>query len=263
MSLLALWPLVAALLFTPSDAALTVEVRGAADSPHYMEPLAATVTNDGAQTATLEWPVGTRFTASDPDAQDFLLTAPVLAEVPPGTTRTLRLAAMCMERSDRAPNDDDTYRPDGLADGVLPRLAALIHERDDRDFNAQSWVWALADNDSLRTAQIDELVLTEEDRLLLRMGDADRYAVPRADPVQTYKAFRGSFTLDFARPFDVHIAVFDARDIAQMEIYRNERTPTGRTDIEYTFNSHDLDPGTYFIRLIADGRIMVDKEVTL
>lgn len=261
MSLIALWPLVAATLFSPSQADLTIEIRGAEDSPHYMEPLIATLTNDGRTTATVDWAVGMQFTATDPSAQDFLLTAPVVAQLPPGSTRTVRLAAMCMERSDRAPNADDAYQPSGPADGILPRLAALIHARDDRDFGAQSWVWALAEDDSLRTADIDDLVLTDDDRLLLRMGDVERSAIPQADPVTAYKAFRGSFTLDFARPFDVHIALFDEHDIAQMEIYRNERTPTGHTDIEYEFNSHDVEPGTYFIRLIADGRVMVDKEV--
>jgi len=243
---------------------ITSEVKGNADSPHYIQPVVITLTNTSTETIKITIPNGQIFTSEL--VQDVIVTQEELLTLAPKETKNLPLYAMCMQQYESGANDLETYTPGGIATGHLAELAEEIENRKDFNTLGQYSIWAITDGGHLNNIS----GFDEDEALHLKTFTAGllEVPVPEYDPddyLTNYndnglitRSATGKFKFYFSSESAVTIAMFDENDIIVRELYNNPNTPKGKHDLEFKFDTEVYQNKVYYVRLIKDGEIKIN-----
>ncbi|MEZ4979917.1 MAG: hypothetical protein R2772_11570 [Chitinophagales bacterium] len=248
---------------------ISYSIYGNADGTHYHTPVMIEVQNLTSTNLNLDLDNGYMLEAEDSSNQNFVLTQDLIFVLKPKEKKQLPIYAMCIERGDAAPDVEDSYRFSSKANPDLVLFSDFIEKQKLFEPTAQFLMWDLADGDYYADNPITGFELD---------GDGNVYAVSQigsnkvilgsADEMEeeesTYqKLVHGSFTMNLSKPKNIHIAMFNANNVIVKELYRNPKTPTGTTELEYSFDSLEYPEPEYFVKLIIDGEVQFARRIQM
>lgn len=243
---------------------ITTAISGNPDSPHYVQPIAITLTNNSAETIKVTIPNGQMFTSKN--VQDIIVTQEELIALAPKEIKTLPLYGMCIQQNESGSNDQEIYIPGGLASGNLAKLSKEIEQRKDFNTLGQYSIWSITDGVHLNSIsgfdEAEALYLKTFTAGLLNVPvplyDADDYLTNYHDDGLITTSATGKFKFYFSSESDVTIAMFDENDIVVRELYNNPTTPKGTHDLEFKFDVEVFRDKVYYVRLIRNGEIKIN-----
>jgi hypothetical protein len=258
----------------PIDDALTqrkisVSARAADNSTHYQQPVVLEIRNISGSPVAVDIPVGRLFASHDTTEQNFVSTEPLLADLAPGESRTYPISAMCINHHKAAPSGKNPYHMKKSAEGHLLKTARFIHEKKlSGSYLGQTAVWCISDREPLENIfGFDERAVGETAAFLAQLtgrplppapAKEDYMRNPRATPK---RSVGGEFEFRFSQTKAVHIALFNAEDIAVRELYNNPAEQPGNKKITFEFDFSVYNQGPYSIRFLADNRILMEQDI--
>ncbi len=249
-----------------SEDKIELTLLGNDESPHYYQPIVATIKNTTNQKLIIHIKNGQIFKSTDPEIQDIIVTQEEFITLDAHQSNTKPIFGMCVQQYNSAPYMEQTYSLGEVATGNLATLAGKIQEKQAFSIAAQNSVWAVTDGNDLTA--IDGFIAEESDEL--RVYVADLLNVP--DPViiqgETVTVSReskviqrsvgGNFKYNFSKTSAVTIGMFNSQNIVVKELYNNPETPAGEHKLSYEFDTLVYPEDTYYIRLIIDGQIKIN-----
>ncbi len=274
--LLSAWGLSAAnSLNLPLDEALsqkkiTAAAYAAENSAHYQQPVVLELKNITGSPIAIEVPVGRLFQSGDTTDQNFVSTEPLMATLAPGETKKIPVSAMCINHHKAAPSAKKPYQIKKTAEEKLVKTARFISQNGlSGSYLGQTAMWCVSDREPLENIfGYDDKKMNETLKFLAELTGkpippppaADDYLRnPRAKPK---RSVGGEFEFRFSKPKAVHIAMFDSRNIAVRELYNNPAEPPGEKKITFEFDFSVYNDGPYYIRFLADNRILMEQEMS-
>ncbi|MGB1248559.1 MAG: hypothetical protein ACPG4Z_06705 [Chitinophagales bacterium] len=250
--------------------ALAIEVNE--EYTHYSSPFVVKIKNISADDISIHIENGTILEADEESNQNFIVTEQLLVSTPAQQDKTTALHAMCIENHDNAPSKEDTYT---LGEKATPQLCQLSQFVEDNQYfepDAQELMWDIANNKlkdvKINSFRIDDYhqvwAIVKNENSVLEQYSTDEQEIDSITPqALPQKIVEGSFTMNFSRTKNVHIALFNMQNVLVDEIYKNPSTPTGKTTLAYTYNSLEYAEGDYLLKVVLDGKIIMEKPVEL
>lgn len=236
------------------------------ESTHYHTPLILEIKNISHTALNLDIQNGTILIASKDEFQNFIVTEHLLAKLQPNETKKIGIHGMCIEQSDMAPNNEVFYTIGGEAPDKMKQLSLFIEKNKQHDPNGQFLMWDLAENyyadiESI-SFELDELgniwaLEKVEDKLVRIETKVDE------ESTKPKLIVSGNFTMNLASNKNVHIAMFNTNNVIVKELYNNPKTPGGLTKLDYEFNSYDFEEEEYYIKVVLDGKVIMDRTVDM
>jgi len=238
-------------------------------STHYIKPLAITVKNNKSTPIALKVPNGMQFFPLDSSYQNLITTQEELLTLNPEKSVTIPLYAMCTEHSDRAPAPDVHYNLGKQANDKVTKLTQYIEKQKLHDPLGQSAVWAMTSGTPLE--DITGFDTTAARQLIKYVANALGKPIPPPpapdDSRRNYystnysRTMSGYFNYNFPKTMAVTIALFNKDNIVVRELYRNTKETPGSHKLEYKFDATLYNDSFYYLRLIADGEIILSSTV--
>lgn len=249
---------------------ITASATANGGSSHYQQPVEVEMKNLTAETLSVALPVGRYFKSADTTDQNFVSTEPVLFTLAPGQVQKLPVSAMCVNHHKGAPGPGMAYAIKKPATEKLAKTADYIYQkRLSGSYMGQTVMWCVSDNEPLEDVfgygrtQVDDALkflsaLTGK-AIPNPPADDDYIHNPHAEPKIEVG---GNFNFRFSTPKAVHIAMFDGQNIAVRELYNNPAEPAGEHKVSFTFDGSVYNRGTYYIRFLADNRILMEQKMS-
>jgi len=248
---------------------ISCSVQSNSGSTHYIKPLSITLTNIKSTPVSIKIPNGFQFIPEQDEYQNIIVTQEEMLALNPGKPVTISLYGMCTENHDKAPSTDIKYRLGKQADEKVSKLTKLIAKRKLHDPLGQSAVWAMTCNTPLE--DIAGFDTTSAKELIKYVAHALNKPIPpppapddtkRNYYVTNYKtSMRGAFNYTFSKKTSVTIAMFNVNNIVVRELYRNSEEKPGKHKLEYQFDATEYTDDFYYLRLIADGEIILNGKI--
>lgn len=248
---------------------ISYSIYGNADGTHYHTPVMIEVQNLTSSNLNLDLENGYLLEAEDSLNQNFVLTQDLLVVLKPKEKKQLPIYAMCVERGDAAPGEEDRYTFSTKANPDLVLFSDFIEKKKLFEPAAQFLMWDIADGDyysdnSITGFELDldgnVFAVSEVGSNKVVLGGFDDF---EEEESSYQKLVHGSFTMNFSKPKNVHIAMFNANNVIVKELFRNPKTPTGTTELEYSFNSLEYPEPEYFVKLIIDGEVQFARKIQM
>ncbi len=235
-------------------------------STHYIAPFVCELKNNSTSVLEINIPAGLQLIAGDSSFQNFVITRNLLAKVDKGESKKIPLSAMCIEQNDVAPYGSAIYQFGDISERPLSMLSQFIGEHHLHNPTAQFTIWELVENENLSDGLIafemnDSNTITmirkNSNGVVGKFNFGER-ALTQGIPIRNYK---GSVNMGIPFPMDVHIAMFNENGVLVKELYNNANTPSGKLYVPYKFNTYDFDQQFYTVKLIANGRILMERRI--
>jgi len=240
-------------------------------STHYQNPVLLSLQNTGNSSLELRIPAGTIFLPEDSSYQGYMSNRDLIVKLGSGERKTLPVSAMCIHAGRRAPSGEVPYRYQGKADGRLLRVAELIQELQLQEtVQGQQAVWTVSDNEPLESVTS----FNENSRALLvqRLAAITGRPVPPPPAPDDYERnlqmrprqsrIGGFYEFTLARSQAIHIAMFSEDNVVLRELYNNPAESPGPHRIEFEFDASVYTGDLYYFRLMADGKIKLETEMS-
>lgn len=253
--------------------AVKCTITGNKESSHYIKPIFIDIKNKRNVPVNIKISNGMQFGPTDSSYQNMIVTRQELFTLNPGGNINIPLYAMCTENHDRAPNEATVYIPLKPAGGNLLKLTQMVENKKLFDPLGQSAVWAMTCNSPLE--DIVGYDTTTARQLVRFVAGALGKKVPSPPPpddtyrnyyapVETYKVtMSGKFEYKFNKPKAITIAMFNKNNIVVRELFRNPRVEPGLHILEYKFDATQYKDEFYYIRLLADGDIVLSGKLNM
>lgn len=114
------------------------------------ECLRVMIQNLSAEALSLEIPAGQTFASEDSSVQDLMVTKEAMLVLAPSERKIKKLLTMCIQSFNMSPEAGEKFRLGALASGGLLTLAQKISRKGYQNSTAQSAVWSLANQESVR-----------------------------------------------------------------------------------------------------------------
>jgi len=239
-------------------------------STHYQQPVVVELKNITAENLEVTLPVGRYFKSEDTTDQNFVSTEPLLFTLAPGQVQKLPVSAMCVNHHKGAPGTGMAYAIKKPATEKLAKTADYIYRRRlSGSYLGQTVMWCVSDGEPLE--DVFGYERTEVDDALKFLSALTGKAIPKPPAADDYIhnpraapkiRVGGNFEFRFSQPKAVHIAMFDGQNIAVRELYNNPNEPAGEHKVSFEFDGSVYNQGTYYIRFLADNRILMQQKMT-
>lgn len=244
---------------------ISYKIRGNSASTHYLEPVILELTNKSSQAYTISVETGDMFIPSDTSYQNIVITANEILALRPNSKQSFPIKGMCTESGDKGGSDNTLYAFRTSGNEQLKKLSGFINDKKYQTSAAQSAVWALMNNSSLYN--IFAADTAEEGNLLRFMAKLTRKPLPIKDPNNyhhnyytppvEYQTVSGKLEYSFSRPKDIQIVMFNTNGILVRELVNKRQQAPGEYVETYQFDSTVYPDDVYYIKLIADNRVMM------
>lgn len=253
--------------------AVKCTITGNIESTHYIKPIIAEIKNRRNVPLNIRIQAGDRFYPEDSSYQNMIVSRQEMIALNAGGTVKVSLHAMCTENHDRAPGQDVRYRTAAQSNGHLLKLMQMIENKKLFDPLGQSAVWAMTCNTPLE--DIAGFDTTSARQLVKYVAGALGKKVPPPPsatdtyrnyyaPVASYKVtMSGKFEYKFHKPKVITIAMFDKNNIVVRELFRKPGVEPGYHEFEYKFDASCYNDDYYYIRMIADGNIVINSKISM
>jgi len=256
-----------------SSGAVKCTITGNKESTHYIKPIFIDVKNKRNVPVSIKISNGMQFEPTDSSYQNMIVTRQELFALNPGGSIKIPLYAMCTENHDRAPNETTFYKPLKTAKGNLLKLTQMVESKKIFDPLGQSAVWAMTYNSPLEDiVGYDTTTARQLVRFVAVALGKKAPPPPHLDdtyrnyyaPVESYKVtMSGKFEYKFNKPKAITIAMFNKDNIVVRELFRNPRVEPGLHVLEYKFDATQYKDEFYYIRLLADGDILLTGKMNM
>lgn len=250
---------------------ISYELTGNGEYVHYETPLMFHVTNISNENITIEIDAGTIVQSTVEKYQDFVLTDAIVLELQIGAEEFFHINAMCIEQQDNAPEVYTTYSFTDRKNDKLKKLATFISNNKLFNSEAQFLVWDVIKNpknyDSITAYKLDEenniwAVKNTDGKEELSLA-SNVNEIEDENPMQNVLMVSGAFTFNLAFDKEVHLAMFNDRNVIVKELYPESVMHRGLSKIPYAFNSLDFPEDKYYIKLVMDGKVLNEKEIDM
>lgn len=238
-------------------------------STHYIKPLNLTVKNIRSTPVKIKVPNGFKFLPEDDKYQDIIITQEEMLALNPGKSLTIPLHGMCTENTDKGPSGTVQYVLGQQSSEKVTKLTQYIQRKKLFDTLGQSAVWAMTCNTPIE--YIAGFDTTAAKELITYVANALGKPIPpppapddtrRNYYTTNYKSsMGGSFNFNFSKTTAVTIAMFTLDNIVVRELYRNPAEAPGKHKLEYKFDATEYTDDFYYMRLIADGEIVLSGKI--
>lgn len=240
-------------------------------STHYEKPITMSLQNLTASTLLIRCKAGLIFHPADTDFQSIVVNQNHDITLAPGQKQDIHLSGFCVKASKSSPHSPMSYKLGKPAGGKLQQLIEFIEAKRYFDIAGQSAVWAVTNNYSLES--ILSFDGTEQKDLIDYMVQKLGYTAPAPPAPDDYtrnlaarptkKVVGGNFEFNLSRPRAIHAAMFNKDNIVVRELYNNPFQPAGNKKITFEFDASVYTDDMYYVRLIADGQVMLDRQLRL
>ena len=246
---------------------ISYSIKENPNGTHYHSPLLLKVKNLSNQSIDLELDNGQILNPKDPFEQDFIITNSLYVQLGPKKEQDIELYAMCIEESDGAPRESSEYEIGPMANAALREFSLFIEDNKYFEPDAQFVMWDLAEGEYL-AEEIDDFEIDEEGQIWIVDADDKKLekTIPEIEEEEVAKPklmVNGSFEMNFSRPKNVHIAMFNTSNVIVKELYKNPNTPIGQTSLNYEFNSYDFEDEEYYVKLVVDGKVLLTRTIDM
>lgn len=246
-------------------------INGYSGASHYHTPLEIKLKNLTTEPKTIQIDPGQLMISKIQSKQNFVVTKQEIIALAPKQSRTLNLHAMCIERSDGAPNLNTIFEVGPMADSNLRALAKKIAAEELFNYEAQTAVWAMVGDyalnqivgyDTSAVRDLAQFVANARGEELPPPPGPDDYSRNYYTTSYTYKIrMGGEFSYNLYEEREIIIAMFDVDGIVVRELYKDQTCPPGDHNMEFDFDATEYTDDKYYVRLIEDGEIMLELEV--
>ncbi|MEQ8908689.1 MAG: hypothetical protein RIC95_05825 [Vicingaceae bacterium] len=244
---------------------IKIEIKGNGSSPHYAQPIKFTAKNLRNAPLNLQVLNGRQFHTLDEGVQDMLLVKSELIVLAPNEEKTIPLSAMCIQKQNRGPSEDEPYTLGAMAHQELLKLSQKIEEMQAYNTLGQYAVWSISNNSGLdQIAGFDE---EEASQLQAYVSEITGRPIPKKDttdyrtnynrPYLAKRTVGGKFEYGLVKPSAVTIGLFNEDNIIVRELLNKPNTPRGDHKLNFEFDMATYTDSVYFVRLI------IDKEIKL
>lgn len=247
----------------------TVEITPNENSTHYHSPLVLKVLNKTNGQLKINVPVGFVFEPENEEYQKFMVTEERILVALPFKELENPIKAMCINQHKMAPSDDLQY----LVSNHIPPAKALdiaefVNENKYFEPSAQFLLWdILKAPEEFESVEVFKLL---DNEIMPMERDDDQNLTPfyaqdleYEETTSVYVEYSGSFNMNLAFPKNIHIAMFDTNNILVKELYKNPNTPKGKTTLAYAFNSEEFEDDTYYIKVVMEGNVIMQRDIDL
>lgn len=250
-----------------ADNIIELKIAVDTESPHYNAPFLFHIKNNTNQKQEILIETGFSLIADNVDEQNFIITQEQLLVLDANRNITKPIYAMCIERNDAAPEENSTYQLGAKATDNLCRLSEFISLNKNFEPDAQFLIWDLAEalyslekHDYFRINEFGEVEI-------VRLNAEGKESVVNQKletemPMREIKV-SGNFEMNLASVKKIHIAMFNMNNVLVKELYNNPETPKGPNKVEYAFNSLEFPDEKYQIKLVMNGRVMMNRVVLM
>ncbi|MDB4082744.1 hypothetical protein N9502_00555 [Vicingaceae bacterium] len=248
---------------------IQVDVSGNTNSPHYSQPLQLKVKNVSTTPFRLQIPNGQRFLTVDEDVQDMILVKSELLALAPGIEKSILLNAMCTQKENGGPGENEPYRIGPMAESHLLQVSNKIQELEAYNTIGQYSVWSISNNVGLESiAGFDD---TEAQELQQFVAKITGKKIPEKDPMDyltnydspslAKRTLGGSFEYGLVKTSAITIGLFNEQNIIVRELLNKPSTPRGDHKMNFEFDMAAYTEPVYIVRLIVDGRIKISTKI--
>jgi hypothetical protein len=245
---------------------VSIEITHNSTGTHYSSPLVLNIQNKVNRSLQIELDNGYVLIPADSAEQKMIVTNDLLVKLYPNESKAAHINAMCLEQYDRAPGEESSYFLAGLAGNNLRKLSTFIQENEQYEPAAQFLMWELAEG-AYKSEDIDKFELSEDGEVWVRNQEGVELEriIEYADIEEPQRQLlvNGEFEMNFSREKNVHIAMFNENKVIVKELFKNPKTPIGKTKLEYAFNSLEYEEEVYFVKLVVDGEIIMTRTIEM
>lgn len=205
---------------------------------------------------------GRRLDSEDNTLQDILVTRSERFKMAGGQKSTYGIYGMCCQLHNHAPDSNAVYTVGHMADTNLVKLASFINKyRYYNEYAAQCAVWVVSDGQLLASVSSRNDNIT--DNLRECVAGITGESVPYYSIV--YKAkkpgqligemdhIEGKLRYTLNTAGNVLVGIYNS-DGRMVQLVKDAKQEQGKYSLFYTFNTTNLPPGTYSLRLLVDGK---------
>lgn len=245
---------------------------GNGESPHYVRPLIAKLTNKSSKPIQVEIGSGLEFEAGDAGYQNLVVTNSRSIYLAPGKEEEVPLYAMCTEPADKAPRAESVYKLKPEKNTRLSNMARYIEEHKMHNPNGQQAVWCVSSGKDIAsiggfdTAEVRSLqrhVAKLTGRPLPPPPAPDDYEHNYYAAPREHVSYKGVMNFRFSESHSISIGLFNERDVLVRELYNNPAEPAGMRKVEYAFDNTVYTDPVYYVRLVKDGDILMNRKIEL
>lgn len=220
----------------------------------------------------LSIPAGTHLASDDPSSQDLMMVRAEQTLLAKGGKKRLYIYAVCTQRSNSSPGEDELYAYNGTADGNLLKLADYISTKRYYDKQgAQLAVWILTDGGGLEDLYDDERDVQKD--LQQFMSDLTGMPVPwYTKQLTNYEPgpermsepaiIHAEYEYEFKELVTIDLAVYNEAGDTIKVIKEDYQVPAKHYGLRFTLTVIGLTRGKYYVRLHADGDLLDEREMT-
>lgn len=265
-------------LFSPAFAGKTLDLtealsagyvtlRAEGTGGHTENSLSLKIENLHRKNWTLRIPAGFRFISQDSSEQDLLVVRDRTVELEKGKGRTVRLYAFCMQARHVSPRPGSAFLAASLVSGSLLELARHLDAHRYEDGEVQDAIWAVTDAHPLTHIGDPDLVLFVSQLLgkPLPGYTIDHHGQARPGEI-AYRpepaVVRGVFTYETDRDRPATFGLYDAQGERLLTGFEDQPQRAGRHKFTFRFEIRQIPAGTYYVRMVSQGEVLGELEVT-
>ncbi|MBN1950535.1 MAG: hypothetical protein JW801_04985 [Bacteroidales bacterium] len=249
---------------------ITADLEGNSNSPHFLEPLQARITNVSSSSLQLHIRPGYIFECQDTTVQDLIITEDVMITLKQGESVDRVLKSMCIEQHNSAPGNGAVFKFSKIAGGSLLKLAEYINEKKYHNSMAQSAIWCLTDGSPVSYITGFDRKIAQDLReftcalLGIPVPEWDEYDYKTNYNSTNYSIeIKGTMTFDLMKPTHIIIGLFNEEGILVRELYNINKLAQGSYRKTYSFDATVYTDAIYYIQLVEDGVITLKSTVDL
>ncbi|MBT3302062.1 MAG: hypothetical protein HOM80_08595 [Bacteroidetes bacterium] len=245
------------------------EINGKKSGTHYTKALTLNIQNISVSDWKIHIPNGMVMEAHDVDYQNFIITNEEMITLKAGEVKEIALFAMCIEKNDIGPGENEQYYLGEIANKKLTKVSQFIQDHTMFQPEGQYALWAVSDNypiyniagfDTSAQRQLQALVANVTNQSIPAYKPSNDYMTEYYDvPMQL--TIGGEFEYKFRTDKSVTIAMFDTNNIVVRELFKNPLVKPGYHKFEYEFDGSIYTDEVYFIKLIVNGEVKLNLKL--
>ena len=245
--------------------------KGNATGTHYTTPLTGIFTNKKNKEIKIKVENGRTFISKDSTFQNLIITEEKIISLKPNQKKTYIFHAMCIESSDKAPDENVLYAEGPMANENLCKMTRFIEENKYFNSTAQSAVWSFTNNKSL-----DLIIGLDEENsynIAKRAAEILGKPVPAKPSPDDYirnlhctkfkRTIQGYVEYEFSTTEKITIAMFDKNNILVRELYQNNAEKPGPHKQMFQFDGTVYTDKYYYIMLLAGDKVFYKRKFEL
>jgi len=246
------------------------EVKGLGG--HSGECITLNVLNLSSIDTTIYIEAGRRLNSVDSTVQDILVVREVPLMVKAGEEKNIKLFGFCCQATNSGPQKDAAYDLGHMADSQMVRLAVFLNQNPYDEYTIQNAVWVVSDNHPLASVHSSDVSKRKELRKLHALLASIKHLpvefswytlTYKTDTTRLFSGVADSLFSDFDyslwKNCAASLTLNDSMGKVIKRFFVNKAHNPNTYNYEIRISVANLSKGKYYVRLIADNQMKVEK----